>query len=67
MRGGDRNHQERETPGGPWELVEMDIFVWDKMKYLTVIDRFSKVAWVRIMPDKTAVNITELTILQLVS
>ena len=67
MRGGDGNHQERETPGGPWELVEVDIFVWDENKYLTVIDRFSKVAWVRIMPDKTAVNITESTISEFVS
>lgn len=57
---------ETETPGDPWKLVEMDIFVWERKKYLTVVDRFSKIARVRVVTNMSAVNITE-TVLELFS
>ena len=31
-----------ETSSGPGESIEVDVFHWDKQKYLTVIDLFMR-------------------------
>lgn len=48
-----------ETPAKPWAIVEMDLFTWCGTKYLTIIDRFSRIAIARNIASKSAVDITE--------
>ena len=48
-----------KTPEGPWQAIEMDVFTWGGTKYLTVIDRFSKMAAAKPISSKSAAKVTE--------
>ena len=47
------------TPVRPWQVIEAELFTWDGAKYLTVVDRFSRVAAARAVRDKGAVRVIE--------
>ena len=60
------NRRPRETPmmitetaEKPWEIIEIDLFTWCGTKYLTVIDKFSRIAVARNTASKSAVDVTE--------
>ena len=48
-----------ETPSRPWELVEVDVFTWAGAKYLTVIDRLTKLGVAKLIANKSAAKVKE--------
>ena len=48
-----------ETPENPWRLIQIDIFTWGGIKYLTIVGRFSKVAVAKVLLSKSAVTVHE--------